>query len=233
MAKKKEIYIYKLFFVIKVNNSDVENKIKSGQQQTPAAVNGLTNHATTTALIIPDTTAVVICHSSSLPGALQSQSPLTTVSWYPSFSKLHRSDDNEPDIMDTDNGGYRSVGDPKCCPDLAGKELSQYEHGVLYDSDTGDEDGSDYTDNDYDEDDYDSDNDGGSRKQWFDMKRKLIVQFCESDCFKVSIMTAIFLNTVTMAMEHYRQVCQMLVINALKYCHSDLKFFPITLIQIN
>ena len=110
--------------------------------------------------------------------------------------------------MDNANGGYRSVGDPKCCPDLVGKELGRYEHSVLYDSETDDEDGSDYTDSDYD---YDgSDGEGNSRKQWFDMKRKLIVQFCESDCFKVSIMTAIFLNTVTMAMEHYRQVFELL-----------------------
>ena len=98
---------------------------------------------------------------------------------------------------------YRSVGDATdCCPDL-NKELGKYEHGVLYDSDD------EYTDNSSDDEFY-GDEPGektkGARKQWVDNKRRLMVQFCESDCFKVSIMTAIFLNTVTMAMEHYRQV---------------------------
>ena len=96
---------------------------------------------------------------------------------------------------------YQSVGESKCCPDLVGKELERYEHSVIYDSE------SDYTDGDCDGDSSDKEmTDANRRKKWVDRKRYTIVQFCESDCFKVSIMTAIFLNTVTMAMEHYRQV---------------------------
>ncbi|XP_066933924.1 voltage-dependent T-type calcium channel subunit alpha-1H-like isoform X2 [Clytia hemisphaerica] len=159
------------------------------------------------ALIIPET-AVVICHSSSLPGALQSQSPLTAVSWFPSFNKLHRSStaaasENEFDTESWPCRGYRSVGDPACCPDL-NKEA--YEQGVYEDCDHD----SDYTDDDSD-DEYDDQTPSkkSPRKTWINQKQKLIVQFCESDCFKVSIMTAIFLNTVTMAMEHYRQPSSM------------------------
>ena len=100
---------------------------------------------------------------------------------------------------------YQSVGESKCCPDLVGKELGRYEHSVIYDSDNDNE--SDYTDGDCDDDNSDKEmTDASRRKKWVYMKRRTIVQFCESDCFKVSIMTAIFLNTVTMAMEHYRQV---------------------------
>ena len=161
---------------------------------------------TTTALIIPDTT-VVICHSSSLPGALQSQSPLTTVSLYPSLSKIHhRSSMNESDFDNEQTAcmcRYRSVGDAQCCPDLS-KDFDKYERDVVNDSDMYDSDDCDSDD----EMDWETTDERPERQKntWFNKKRQMIVQFCESDCFKVSIMTAIFLNTVTMAMEHYQQV---------------------------
>lgn len=176
------------------------------QQQPNQPLSNLPQMKNTTALIIPDTT-VVICASGSLPGSVKSQGPVATVSLFPSLSLtgLHRGSVNEAEICShTDMGctcRYRSVGDPECgVPELSKDKLDSYEKGVY----------EDVCDSDFSSDDevFDSDDDYeyDLERSWMKKKRLLVVKFCESDCFKVSIMTAIFLNTVTMAMEHYQQV---------------------------
>lgn len=169
----------------------------------------------TTALIIPDTT-VVICHSSSIPGPDQThQTPMTTLSLYPSLSlsQLHRASMNEAEVESQSDMRctcrYRSAGDPHICAeaDLATEKIERQNinKGVTIKTENN-------SNNDSLEDgvncgsDYDSDDIGDQEQTSCKKKRLLMVKFCESDCFKISIMTAIFLNTVTMAMEHHQQV---------------------------
>ena len=172
---------------------------------------------TTTALIIPDTT-VVICHSA---GALQptntQNTQLTTLSLFPSISKLHCSSISEDGDVNSDQASCNNCGQPPPppSPNLSHnrnrKYESRHEAATTRLNPDWDSDYSDYSDSDCDcdgEDDEEKEEvELSARRKWINKKRKTIQQFCESDCFKVSIMTAIFLNTVTMAMEHYKQVC--------------------------
>lgn len=174
------------------------------------------SNTNTTALIIPETT-VVICHS----GALQSQSPtqLTTLSLFPSISKLHCSssisDEGDANSDQTSchhnfhsrNAGGDALQAPS--PNLSHNRNRKFEpHEVASHNPDWDSDYSDYSESDCDceSGDEHEKKELSARRKWINKKRKTIQQFCESDCFKVSIMTAIFLNTVTMAMEHYQQV---------------------------
>lgn len=144
----------------------------------------------TTALIIPDTT-VVICHSSTLPNSLKTESPLTTVALFPSLSKLHRSSHesvHQPTNLNL-GASYCSVGDVNSCEtELSKEELNRCERAVCCESD-----------------DYSDDEEEEVHEPSCQRRRNIVRIYCEKNCFKVFIMAAIFFNTVTMAMEHYKQ----------------------------
>lgn len=137
---------------------------------------------TTTALLIPDTT-VVICPPNPLPVTIENSRKSATLSFIPSVSSYRNSE------------SYRSVGDPSLCEqDLTDEEVQQLEREVT-------------------DCEISSGNEVRRRKPKkakkvtkLDRFQKEIVHCCEHNVFKIIIMTAIFLNTVIMAIEHHKQV---------------------------
>ena len=143
------------------------------------------------ALIIPDTT-VVICHSSSLTDSLISQNPLTTVALYSTLSKSQNSVNDMCPGGDNNNSSYRSAGDASLCEAEISQEVL---HHCEKEACNSLSDSDDYSDDDYTE-----------HKSTFKMLCSQSRKACESNHFKGFIMGSIFLNTLTMAMEHYNQV---------------------------
>ena len=151
-----------------------------------------------TALIIPDTT-VVICHSSSLPNSVTAQSPMTTVALFPNALSNAR-----PVI---DKGGhdfpdYRKVADDlhnmkeqEVCEECERKIHDSKYHAIKPDESS-----------DSESEDEDEEDEEPKKRNCLKVFREKLKSICESNGFKVFIMTSIFVNTITMASEHYEQV---------------------------